>query len=527
MNLKKTGRTYWVIAAVAMLAMVLQGCGGDDSNGISQDQQAMLDELAALKAVDLPGGMMLTPATLAALAARADISQDDYDALAAALGDMPLNVATLEALVAHADITPEAVQALRDALQTAQDDLKTAQDELARIEQETADAAAEAAKEDRIARAGQILAAITAETIEAKTLPDGTGADVAAVVATRDAAGMITIDVNGNSDDDYAGGAATAGSGDWNSVTMTKDDADDSTDTLVISTDIAAPTATAISDHADYSNGALSITIAAGDRHQEVIGLDDPPTGSQAIAYDQNDEFDGTWNGIPGTYTCTLSSGCGVSLNGAGDAIFDASDTLSFDPDSSSATHDVPDDAYVYFGWWLNQPEANDAAHDVDVFAGSTTGHAANVTNAMSGTATYTGSAAGQYATRSLTAGVQSDAAHGAFTATASLTANFAGDVAPGTIEGSVTGFELDDGSSPSWSVTFEEAALTNANAEFDGTTEVNFGGGITDADIGAWQGSFYDAADATNGKPGTVAGTFDAETPNASVIGAFGATKE
>ena len=34
MNLKKLGRTFWVIAAVAIMAMVLQGCGGDD--GVSQ-----------------------------------------------------------------------------------------------------------------------------------------------------------------------------------------------------------------------------------------------------------------------------------------------------------------------------------------------------------------------------------------------------------------------------------------------------------------------------------------------------------
>ena len=33
MNLKKLGRMFWVIAAVAMLAMVLQGCGGGNGNG--------------------------------------------------------------------------------------------------------------------------------------------------------------------------------------------------------------------------------------------------------------------------------------------------------------------------------------------------------------------------------------------------------------------------------------------------------------------------------------------------------------
>ena len=61
---------------------------------------------------------------------------------------------------------------------------------------------------------------------------------------------------------------------------------------------------------------------------------------------------------------------------------------------------------------------------------------------------------------------------------------------------------------------------------------EVDFGGGPTateNAGAGTWQGSFYadaDADDNTNA-PDTVAGTFDAITENASVIGAFGATKQ
>ena len=44
----------------------------------------------------------------------------------------------------------------------------------------------------------------------------------------------------------------------------------------------------------------------------------------------------------------------------------------------------------------------------------------------------------------------------------------------------------------------------------------------------GAWQGSFYDADSTAPTKgPRTVAGTFDAETTNASVIGGFGATRQ
>ena len=43
MNLKKSGRWLGVVAAVAMLAMVLQGCGSDGGSGISQDMYDTLE----------------------------------------------------------------------------------------------------------------------------------------------------------------------------------------------------------------------------------------------------------------------------------------------------------------------------------------------------------------------------------------------------------------------------------------------------------------------------------------------------
>ena len=121
MNLKKLGRTFWVIAAVAIMAMVLQGCGGDD--GVSptthEDLQSMHDELdRRLKALmaALPEGTELTPTTLMALAGRADITQADYNALMMALGDMELTPATLMALAGRADITQADYMALANAL---------------------------------------------------------------------------------------------------------------------------------------------------------------------------------------------------------------------------------------------------------------------------------------------------------------------------------------------------------------------------------------------------------------------------
>ena len=46
MNLKKSGRTGMLIAAVAMLAMVLQGCGGGGGDDSAARDLAALNEAA-------------------------------------------------------------------------------------------------------------------------------------------------------------------------------------------------------------------------------------------------------------------------------------------------------------------------------------------------------------------------------------------------------------------------------------------------------------------------------------------------
>ena len=191
-----------------------------------------------------------------------------------------------------------------------------------------------------------------------------------------------------------------------------------------------------------------------------------------------------------------------------------------------TATVKDPDAAYAYFGWWLDKPEDNTMPHMVEVFAGGTDMHAADVADFIEGNATYKGPAADKYATKTFTAGAQTDAGVGHFTASTTLTAKFGEADAPGTIGGTVTGFVLDDGTSPAWSVKLEDANLTTNQPLFDGVSEATFG--PTAKVPGTWQGSFYNDADATDDTaPGTVAGTFDAVSDNATLIGGFGATKQ
>ena len=185
----------------------------------------------------------------------------------------------------------------------------------------------------------------------------------------------------------------------------------------------------------------------------------------------------------------------------------------------------------VPFGWWLNKPEDNTVTHMTEVFAGAV-GAAANVTVEIEGNATYVGPAAGKYATKSFTAGVQTDAGVGHFTASATLTAKFGTALVDdqgnaGTINGMVNGFELDDGTSQTWSVKLEDAPLSTGGNDFTGVSEATFG--PTSKVMGVWAGSFFNDADTTDdtNAPGTVVGTFSAASANASLLGAFGATKQ
>ena len=411
----------------------------------------------------------------------------------------------------------------------------TLRNRLATIEMETEAERTVAARNERIAREAKIRMAIgIPDTSMEHSLPV-VASDVTGVVASRNAAGMVTVDVNtADVDDVYAGGETAAGSGVWNSVTLTKtDDITEASDTVVLYTDIAAPTDKLFTDR--YMTEMRDDIFAADtlDAYLKLARSDAFPDGSSTtLTYGEEGglakSLAGTFDGVPGNFVC-MSPTCSITTNAKGElASVGADETWRFSPTApNTATVKEPDVAYAYFGWWLNKPKKNDDPHMVDVFAGGTVEHAATPDSAILGTAKYAGTAAGKYVTKNLSAGVHSDSGVGHFTANANLTADFgeAGDA--GNIGGSVTGFVLDDvTAASSWKVILEDAPISGAN--FVGSTEVTFGGPTTatDAGVGDWQGSFYGAGAGTDDAPSTVAGTFDAVTDSAAVIGGFGATK-
>ena len=261
------------------------------------------------------------------------------------------------------------------------------------------------------------------------------------------------------------------------------------------------------------------------------------PNFQREYANAEDLSFPGTFHDVAGTYECTTPP-CTVSTANDG-MISSAGDTWTFTPDSDLTGEimiDLPDTDHLYFGSWLKEPADSEGTYAFRTFSGGTdpftvggkftSGH----TDGLLGTALYRGRAAGQYVTKDFTGGVLSGGAAGVFTATALLTANFGGDdIAVNdqfNIRGSVTEFR-DVGSDRSlegWSVTLNKVDLAAGSASFGGTagdTTTATLGGVTGT--GTWEGAFFGNARA-DGKPGSVAGVFDAHLPAAHVSGGFGA---
>ena len=548
----KMKRLLWGFIAIA--AVTLVGCGGGGGTSLMVGgERATQDAIDALEAnlAAAEGARDAAEADVTQLTGQLDTANQNAMDLQGQLDTANQNAMDLQASIdkAEGDITE--LTTMRDKYKTEAADLQTKLDEanatvtqltadldeanqrLAEIERDTAASMETAMMNARIAREAQLRLAITGGRVlgTANDLPE-TASGVTEVTATRDAAGMVNIDVNGTVTDAYTGGSVSAGSSDWTPATLTKTDAvAQSQDTVMIYTDIEAPADVLFTtEYADDLTDILETDALA----KLAMAAQFPTGTSNSREYGGTSgnptSFRGTFAGVDGVFSCDVAAGCTLSTNASGELIApDTGEDWSFSADMpNAATVKDPDTAYAYFGWWLNKPDTATSTHDVDVFAGGTTGHAANVTNAMTGTATYSGPAAGMYITKDFSAGAQTDAAYGSFTANASLTADFGDDSGAGTIKGSISGFMLDDTTPASWSVMLEDATLTNASAIFNGTSEANFGAGFTSNNAGTWQGSFYAGGGTADpdAQPGTVAGTFDAVTDSAAVIGGFGATK-
>ena len=303
------------------------------------------------------------------------------------------------------------------------------------------------------------------------------------------------------------------------------------------------------------------------------------PNVDEVHTFIANSDVEGTFDGVPGTYTCQVGdpvAACTVTVNSKGNVTGDTGD-WAFTPSAGALAAVVtnPDGDYLTFGYWLQTTEGDDGTSSYKFQAFSSGSMPYGVSDdtddtatvgermaAVKGAATYNGAAAGLYVQKQLNSDGTFDeavdsATNGAFTADATLMANFGGLNVPTTkqftISGNVMNFESDgDDDLSAWSVTLMEADFSGGRdtdaATFGGPGEAHTNAfndlteGTAGLDHGQWRGMFYgpstavadqnddeDVLDDGEGRPYPtgVAGEFNAHFNNGHVHGAFGATKE
>ena len=184
------------------------------------------------------------------------------------------------------------------------------------------------------------------------------------------------------------------------------------------------------------------------------------------------------------------------------------------------------DTEYAVYGWWLRTASDPWVASAFDGYHAGTA-PAFTGLDALNGSATYTGGAAGKYALSSSTGGTN-DAGH--FTARAMLEADFDTD----TITGTIDQF-MGVGGAKDWSVALNKSGVSDAGAiagdGTDGNTDMQktvwTRGGTAAAASGQWRGQFQEV-DTDSGVPQVVTGDFYTEYGNSGkMVGAFGAKTE
>ena len=205
MNLNKFGRWSGIVAAVAMLAMVLQGCGGDDGgSGISQDMydalQADYDAAVADRDAAMAGQMDAQAAQAAAEARRdaAVAAQAVAEAAAAAAmqAEMDAEAAAMAAMEAQDEAEDEAAAAnLNVVAANAARDLAVAAQTAAEAAQMRAEAAQKVAEDAAMAAMeAQEMAEAAQATAEAAQMKAEADLKVAEAAETAAKAAQMTAE---------------------------------------------------------------------------------------------------------------------------------------------------------------------------------------------------------------------------------------------------------------------------------------------------------------------------------------------
>ena len=537
----ETRRMKLALSAGALaLSMALAGCGGGGEP--AGPTQAELDAQAAEKRRMEQTGAIMTAigaAETAVLAISIDNpTQDKVDAADTAIGNANAAITAATDVDDTSMYTAE-VAGLQQTVDTAKNLVaanagKTeAETELA--EKEEAERKAQAEADAKMARA--LLKALDPMLTTRAT--DPLPMLSVTVSAKHGAAPSITAQTTsegtstGVPDPKFGDGtAADAVPGGWSGWEVIRKDKTNA-DTMVVYSNIGAPTSTPFAEHHDVDNdGKISMTAAADGNiaspHFAKTGrvVHEENARHQDETEDSFVEFPGTYNGAAGRYTCDADC---VSQRGS-DGKITLGTNWSFTA-NQGAMVSVADASYQNFGWWLRK-EADGMPAQVHAFAGGSTDTKFGDATAVGvvGKAKFDGAAAGKYAIDDPLPGNPSNGGH--WTAAVSLTADFdatltGGTTGAGTIGGEIKNFMVGGASMP-WSVELKTSEIgvgSGTDDHFSGGNTVWTINGRAATESGAWMGSFYNSGKARNdGLPSAAVGTFNADYGTAGrMAGAFG----
>lgn len=294
---------------------------------------------------------------------------------------------------------------------------------------------------------------------------------------------------------------------------------------------------------ADYPNVALH-------------GVTSIPAGWDGQWFYAGDGLRGSVDGAPGTFSCAGGDRyyCGLETSpgylSPGYVADVAGDPVIFTPDDGSAAVRLPHPApipipsanYLSFGTWLFAPEdvTDFDLYDFGMFASGDDPFTVDYLQRLTGTADYSGAAAGTYA--DVVEGTLSP-----FSARVVLAANFGTADSFGTILGTVYGFEIEGAeASPLASLDLNGAPWRDernnifASWPDSGPLPGGLVEGWTGADVGtsrwrgSWAGKFFGNGIATADfpvsyvePPSAFAGTFGATDGDRTFAGSFGARRQ
>ena len=574
---EKSISKLYAFALAAVFALTLAGCGGGGGTAAVEEPPPMPDpqmecvdaggrwnadntcttaaELEAMKLGDAQTAAQAAynaaKAAVDAAAANRDADSDSYDAALQALG-----AAEAANSAAQAATTSGAAEAAQADAEAARDDAVAY---VGMVNQAKADDDAAAAAAAAQAAANKVAG--TKEDAIAKELAGGEAAmvrpfdgdtDIAAEAESEAGATtdygltikhdgtMATVEVRDQQN--LAKGdpkfSSVARFGDGQMLTR---DIGSSREIIVLHTDIEAPTPTPFSKEHPLNRGddpdttVVDNTTLAIDNQNHLahvdLGISIPDEGATTKKSFKMDDTEttgvdegmhrGRFDGAMGTYECT-DSNCSVEINNKGKAT-EILGSWTFTPDSGAMV-DVADADFMHYGFWLKTKTKDGAVSSYDTvqtFASSSLPVDRRTLDSVTGTAEYSGGAAGVYVHNTLnpdsTVAVKTS---GRFTADVSLNVAFDESTTrrANSIQGSISNFELEHGESQKWNVGITAGITGNFALENGRASGMKGNNGSLDGQFHTPSGRA--AADA----PEVLVGEFNATFVNGSAAGAFGA---